>query len=222
MSAKPLPVGLAGLTLLAGVLALQPATARAVGWPVPEAAARPSAQEATRVVVLVLASGGKFVGDDIGGALVTIRDARSGEVLASGRTRGGSGPPYLPTVEVTRLEELPEEDAGRFEATLPLDGPRLVEVIAEGPLAAQAAAARATTTVWLLPGATAADANRVVVTLHGLTDPRQHRRRPRDCHRTVGRQGWLGADRPSVGAVVVKEGIPRHRAASRARGRRRR
>lgn len=154
-----------GLALL-GATPLQPA--RAAAWPVPDAAARPGAQVPTRVVVLVIANGGKFVGDDIGGALVTVRDARSQEVLASGRTRGGSGLPNLPTIEVTRLQEIPEEEASRFEATLLLDAPRLVEVTAYGPLAAQAAAAQATTTTWLLPATTAADANRIVLSLRGL------------------------------------------------------
>jgi hypothetical protein len=132
------------------------------------ASAQPAAQVPTRVVVLVIANGGKFVGDDIGGAEVTIRDVLSQEVLASGRTRGGSGLPYLPTIETTRLEEIPEEEASRFEATLPLAEPRLVEVTAYGPLAAQGAAARATTTAWLLPATSAAATNRILLTLRGL------------------------------------------------------
>ena len=156
---------LVGVSLLGSLLAV----ALAPGAPpVGAAELRPSAQVPTRVVVLVIASGGKFVGDDIGGALVSIRDAHTGELLASGRTRGGSGLPDLPTIEVTRLQEIPEEDAARFETTLWLDEPRLVEITAVGPLAAQAAAARATTTAWLLPAASAADANRVVLSLRGL------------------------------------------------------
>lgn len=129
---------------------------------------RPGGQVPTRVVVMVIANGGKFVGDDIGGSLVSIRDVHTGELLASGRTQGGAGLPNLPTIEVTRLQEIPEEDAARFVATLPLDEPRLVEITAVGPLAAQAATARASTTMWLLPGATAGDANRAVLTLRGL------------------------------------------------------
>jgi hypothetical protein len=157
---------LAGLALLGTTLLLQPA--RAAARPAAEAVAQAAAQVPTRVVVLVIANGGKFVGDDIGGALVTVRDLRTQEVLASGRTHGGSGLPDLPTIEVTRLQEIPEEEASRFETTLLLDTPRLVEVTAYGPLAAQAAAAQATTTAWLLPATNAADANRVVLSLRGL------------------------------------------------------
>src|SRR6476620_132988 len=45
----------------------------------------------TTITVRVIAKGGKFLGDDIGGAQVTIRDAQTGELLASGTTQGGSG-----------------------------------------------------------------------------------------------------------------------------------
>ncbi|MFN8534200.1 MAG: hypothetical protein U0556_11695 [Dehalococcoidia bacterium] len=123
---------------------------------------------ATRVVVLVLANGGKFVGNDIGGALITIRDARTKQVLATGRTEGGSGPADLVTVDINRLQTWPETDASRFVTTLPIDEPRLVEVIAYGPLAAQASAVEASSTVWLLPASAARPENRVVLTLRGL------------------------------------------------------
>jgi hypothetical protein len=46
----------------------------------------------TRITVRVIARDGKFLGDDLGGALVTIRDLHTGDLLASGRTQGGSGP----------------------------------------------------------------------------------------------------------------------------------
>ncbi len=157
---------LADLLLLGGALALRPALA--VPPPTGAVASRPAAQAPTHVVVLVIANGGKFVGDDIGGALVTIRDAHTREVLASGRTHGGSGLSNLPTIDVNLLQDIPDEEAARFEATLALDAPRLVEVTAFGPLAAQAAAARATTTAWLLPATADADSNRVVLTLRGL------------------------------------------------------
>ena len=45
----------------------------------------------TRLTVRVQARGGKFLGDDIGGAVVTIRDAQTGELFATGTTAGGSG-----------------------------------------------------------------------------------------------------------------------------------
>ncbi|GIW08567.1 MAG: hypothetical protein KatS3mg060_3372 [Dehalococcoidia bacterium] len=133
-----------------------------------DSSAQPAAQPAlARLAVLVLANGGKFVGDDIGGALVTIRDARTKEVLASGRTQGGAGLPDLPTIDVNQLHVIPETDAARFVAHIPVDGPRLVEVTAFGPLAALGSAVDVSTTVWLLPPSIS-PSNRVVLTLRGL------------------------------------------------------
>ncbi len=45
----------------------------------------------TQIDVRVIAKGGKYLGDDIGGALVTVQDVQTGELLAKGTTAGGSG-----------------------------------------------------------------------------------------------------------------------------------
>jgi hypothetical protein len=92
----------------------------------------------TPLTVRVIARGGKFLGDDVGGALVTIRDVETGEVLASGVTRGGSGPDTIMTAPRDRSEPIPIEDgansAARFDAVLQLTHPRLVEITAAGPI----------------------------------------------------------------------------------------
>ena len=107
---------------------------------------------ATRIDVRVAAKGGKYLGDDIGGALVTVHDVRTGELLAQGKTSGGSGVPDLMDICVTRAEVLTVEGASVFTAALELDGPRLIRVTAYGPLAAQAAAGTASLTQWVSPG----------------------------------------------------------------------
>src|SRR5436190_4355492 len=111
----------------------------------------------TKITVRVIARNGKFLGDDIGGALVTIRDVHSGELLASGRSHGGSGPTTLMTCPQTRnqpipTKNLPHNNACRFDATLRLETARLVEISAYGPLAAQQSANRVTATTWIYPG----------------------------------------------------------------------
>ena len=112
----------------------------------------------TKILVRVIARDGKFLGDDIGGALVTIRDARSGELLASGRTTGGSGPTQgIMQTPRTRNQQIPIADppnnnACAFEVTLNLIAPRLVEISALGPLAAQQSANRVSATTWIYPG----------------------------------------------------------------------
>src|SRR5580698_10445992 len=101
----------------------------------------------TTITVRVIARAGKFLGDDIGGAEVVIRDLRSGALLASGRTHGGSGPAALMTTPLTRNQPIPIADppnnnACRFDATLLLEAPRLIEISAFGPLAAPQCANR--------------------------------------------------------------------------------
>lgn len=130
---------------LAMVLAIvQGAVASAQAAPVP-----------THITVRVIAVGGKFLGDDVGGSQISIRDVYTGELLAAGVTHGGSGPAALMTTPLARTQPIPTEDgansAARFDATLALDRARLVEVTAIGPLAAPYPG-RVTQTVWLYPG----------------------------------------------------------------------
>lgn len=111
----------------------------------------------TKITVRAIARDGKFLGDDIGGALITIRDLHTGELLASGRTHGGSGPPTVMTTALIRSQPIPTQNpptnnACRFDATLNLSAPRLVEISAYGPLAAQQSANRVTATTWIYPG----------------------------------------------------------------------
>jgi hypothetical protein len=106
----------------------------------------------TQIDVRVLAKGGKFLGDDIGGALVTVHDVRTGELLAHGNTSGGSGEENLMGICLTRSEVLPVNEASLFSATLDLDEPRLIKVTAYGPLAAQQSANSAVITQWVYPG----------------------------------------------------------------------
>lgn len=106
----------------------------------------------TQIDVRAIARGGKYLGDDIGGALVTIHDVRTGELLARGTTKGGSGQKDLMDICLTRSQVLPTEEASVFTASLDLDEPRLIEVTAYGPLAAQQSANTVSLTQWVYPG----------------------------------------------------------------------
>jgi hypothetical protein len=145
-------LGLAGIGLL--MLAGLPGPA----W----AQTETGAAVQTKITVRVIARGGKFLGDDVGGAEISIRALDSGELLATGLTHGGSGPDALMTQPLMRTEPLPTEDgensAARFDASLPLDRPRLVEVAAVGPLIAPNPP-RVSTTHWLFPGKNLSDGN---------------------------------------------------------------
>ena len=106
----------------------------------------------TQIDVRVIAKFGKYLGDDIGGALVTIHDVQTGELLARGNTSGGSGVKKLMDIPVTRAQVLTTEQASVFTTTLDLDEPKLIKVTAHGPLAAQQAANTVSLTQWIYPG----------------------------------------------------------------------
>lgn len=133
---------LSSLWLIAPDAIAQPATQPAAGVPTP-------------LTVRVIARGGKFLGDDVGGALVSVRDVDTGEVLASGTTRGGSGPSTIMTASRDRSQPIPIEDgantAARFDVVLMLTRPRLVEIAAIGPLAL-GDRGHASARAWLVPG----------------------------------------------------------------------
>lgn len=119
-----------------------------------------------RLKVRVQALGGKFLGDDIGGAIVTIRDAQTGEVLASGKTQGDSGnlsaaysPGASPSALITPTATgstvswlTPDDGSAHFTADVALDRPRLLEIAAVGPLGGLQSAHRVAATEWLVPG----------------------------------------------------------------------
>ena len=100
----------------------------------------------------MIAKDGKYLGNDIGGALVTIHDVQTGALLASGSTNGGSGVANLMDISLPRSAVLPVEDASVFSATLDLDEPTLIRVTAYGPTAAQQSANTVSQTQWVYPG----------------------------------------------------------------------
>ena len=113
-----------------------------------------SAPIPTEVVVRVVAHGAMVLGDEVGGARVTITDVTTGRMLASGTQQGETGDQNQ-IMRTPRLMEEPRyssRPAGSFRATLELDRPTLVEISAVGPLAYPAATQRASKTVLLIPG----------------------------------------------------------------------
>lgn len=109
--------------------------------------------EPTNVIVRVLSKDAKFIGTSMGGMRITLRDAETGEMLATGLTVGTTGDTKRIMHEnAGRRARLSDGDAAKFEATLDLDRPRLVEVEAFGPLAQRQAAQRVVSTQWVVPG----------------------------------------------------------------------
>jgi hypothetical protein len=107
----------------------------------------------TNVEVRVIAAGGKFLGNDIGGAEVVVRDALTGEFVTSGRVVGGSG-----NVDEIMGEPLPwgepvdTDGSSVFAFSVDLVQPRLYDIAATGPLGSLQSARRATVQQWVAPG----------------------------------------------------------------------
>ena len=90
----------------------------------------------TMVVVHVVSKDAKFVGTSMGGALVTVKNADTGEVLAKGRTTGTTGDTeMLMKTNMTRRDPLVDEKAARFIAMVNIDEPTRAEITAMGPAA---------------------------------------------------------------------------------------
>jgi len=107
----------------------------------------------TILTVRVKARDAKFIGSSIGGAEVFVRDARTGELLTSGTTKGSTGNTSL--IMKTPLERgmrLSDEQTASFVATLDIDDPLLLTIEAFAPRNQRQAVAQASVQIWLIPG----------------------------------------------------------------------
>lgn len=124
------------------------------------------------VRVQVMAVGGKFVGDDIGGASITIRDADTKEILAQGVTTGDSGANGKGGVMdacIKRGQCVPFTDTtSSFSADVPLHSARRIEVSAFGPLGARGSANTSSMTTWIYPDRPITTGNGILLELSGL------------------------------------------------------
>lgn len=123
----------------------------------------------TRVVVRAVAHDAKIVQDPVGGALITIRNAETGEVLAEGLQTGDSGSTdkimRQPHERGATIYEAP--GAAKFETTLSLTKPTPVRVIARGPLDYPQAQQTTSKTMLLVPGQDVTG-DGIILPLHGF------------------------------------------------------
>ncbi len=125
--------------------------------------------EPTEITVRVLAKDSKFIGTSMGGMRIILRDAQTGETLATGLTQGTTGDTDL-IMHENRGSRAIISDAGaaRFTTTLDLDEPRLIEVEAIGPLGQPQASSRVLTQQWVVPGKHITGGDAWVLELPGL------------------------------------------------------
>lgn len=109
--------------------------------------------EETTVVVRAKAKGAKFIGTSMAGALVLIKDAETGELLAKGVTTGSTGNTARIMKEPReRGKQISDDGAAKFETTLNIEKPTFVTIEVQAPLAQKQSLAKSSTQVWLLPG----------------------------------------------------------------------
>jgi hypothetical protein len=110
----------------------------------------------------------KLIGTTVGGVRITIVDVATGRLLADGRHEGATG-------DTRRIMQTPRTrgdtvftaaDGARFETTLTLRAPTLVEVAAEGPLGYPDQMARTAKRMVLVPGRDVLG-DGIVLELHG-------------------------------------------------------
>ncbi len=136
----------------------------------------------TPMMIRAQANGGKFLADDIGGAEVTVRDARTGRWLAGGRVQGpDSGTlqqSYVPSASRSAVVTpgnpplvqwlVPGPTTSGLTVELPITQPTLLEVEAYGPLGGLQSAQRVVTYTWAVPGVPITQGPGFVVGLPGL------------------------------------------------------
>jgi hypothetical protein len=154
----------AAACLLLGACAMSRTTTAAAGG----ATAGASTAVPTRLVVHVITHDAKLIGSAVGGVRITVRDAASGRLLAEGMHEGGTG-------DTKRLMQDPRRrgdtlftapDGARFEATIPLSTPSMVEITAEGPVGYPDQMARTSKRLVLVPGRDVGG-DGVVLEMHG-------------------------------------------------------
>jgi hypothetical protein len=146
----------------------------------------------TPMMIRVQAKGGKFLADDIGGAEVTVRDARTGQWLGGGRVQGpDSGtlqanyvpsaslsavvtPPIRPGAPSVVQWLVPGPTTSGLTVHLPITQPTLLEVEVYGPLGGLQSAQTVVTHCWAVPGQPITQGPGFVVELPGLIVQVQH------------------------------------------------
>jgi len=150
------------------------AGARVMGWALGAAALAVGSLSAqgtpTRVMIRAVAHDAKIIGSSVGGARITVVDARMGSILAQGVQEGGTGDTQKLMIQPrVRGESIYDTDgAAGFLAVLNLKRPTQVRIEAEAPLGTSQATQRVSRTMYLIPGVDVLGEG-VILELYGLT-----------------------------------------------------
>lgn len=106
----------------------------------------------TQIIVRAKAKDAKFLPESLG-VYVTIRDHLSGEILAKGKAKGGSGnTARIMADAIPRQQQLADENTSKYEATIDLQEPTFVDIEVTGSTNRKNGTRVASTQLWLIPG----------------------------------------------------------------------
>lgn len=114
--------------------------------------AAPAVAVPTEIHVRLLSQGAKFVGTSMGGVEVIVRDVQTGETLAGGLVQGSTGDTARIMGGAPRGAPLSTPDSAVWKGMIDLPVPRLIEVVARGPVAQPQAMVNVSSQRWVLPG----------------------------------------------------------------------
>ncbi|MDA8432471.1 MAG: hypothetical protein M0Z60_05850, partial [Nitrospiraceae bacterium] len=124
----------------------------------------------TTVVVRAKAKDAKFIGTMMGGALVVIRSSETGEILAKGLTKGGTGDTKKIMIEpVRRGAPIADNSSAKFEAVIDIAEPVLATIEVTAPYAQRQSAAKTTTQFWLIPGKDIVNEDGITMDVYGFS-----------------------------------------------------
>ncbi len=108
----------------------------------------------TNVTIRAFSRDAKVMGTKVGGARITVRESKTGKLLAKGIQTGGTGDTEKIMVEPHPRggEVYAARESGAFVARLDLDEPTWVDITAEGPIDYPQSSARASKSILLVPG----------------------------------------------------------------------
>lgn len=123
----------------------------------------------TRVMIRVVSRDAKIIGSGVGGAMVRVVNAKTGEVLAEGRQGGGTGETKLimSTPHARGMTLYDTDGAAGFLAELSLSEPTIVNISGVGPLGHPHAIQSASKQMLLMPGGHI-EGDGVILELHGF------------------------------------------------------
>lgn len=113
----------------------------------------PALAQPTHVMVRAQALDAKFIGDHTGGADIILTDAKTGKVLARGRTTGGTGDTArIMKAPHSRTGGLSDAQTAGFDAVIDIHEPTLVRAEAAGPMGRPGSVIHVSSSIMVIPG----------------------------------------------------------------------